>query len=304
MFGEIFYWVFNMSIVASLMGLIVMAIMKIRVIPKRISFFLWLVPFIRMCVPFGINNPYSLMSLISLFGTKTVTFYCVLNRIRFSFTNCARAAESYFPIVYEYNVLDDLFEILAAIWLIVVFTVIMTLGVLYFASLKEIKTARHLRDNIYLSEKVQSPAVYGIIKPKIILPVAYENADIKYILSHENMHIRHADNFWRLLAFLAASVHWFNPLAWVFLKRFLSDIELVCDENAIKNYNEEERKDDARTLLSCAENKTVFASAFGGAKLKTRINNILSYKNMTGVSAFSFMMIIVLIMLALLTNAA
>lgn len=304
MFGEIFYWVFNMSIVASLMGLIVMAIMKIRVIPKRISVFLWLVPFIRMCVPFGINNPYSLMSLISLFGTKTVTFYCVLNRIRFSVTNYAGVAESYFPVVYKYNVLDDLFEILAVIWLIVAFTVIMTLGVLYFASLKEIKTARHLRDNIYLSEKVQSPAVYGIIKPKIILPVAYENADIKYILSHENMHIRHADNFWRLLAFLAASVHWFNPLAWVFLKRFLSDIELVCDENAIKNYNEEERKDYARTLLSCAENKTVFASAFGGAKLKTRINNILSYKNMTGVSAFSFMMIIVLIMLALLTNAA
>ena len=73
MIGQICYWIFNMSIVASFMGLIVLALRKIRLIPHRVSVFLWLIPFFRMTNPLGLNNPYSLMSLISRFTTKTVT---------------------------------------------------------------------------------------------------------------------------------------------------------------------------------------------------------------------------------------
>lgn len=36
-FGEIFYWVFNMSIAASIAGLVVLLIGRIRRLPRRIA---------------------------------------------------------------------------------------------------------------------------------------------------------------------------------------------------------------------------------------------------------------------------
>lgn len=290
-----------MSIIASFMGLIVLLIRQIRVIPRRISVFLWAVPFLRMCIPVGLNNPYSLMSFISHFTTKAVTVYQPAEDISFSATNVVMAANSYFPITYKAELFRKIFDVASLIWLIASSAIILTLGVLYVTTLRETKSATRLHDNIYLSEKVQSPAVYGIFKPKIILPVSSEKNE--YIIRHENTHIRRLDNLWRILAFLLVSVHWFNPLAWLFLKLFLNDLELACDESAISGYDEEQRKKYARSLVDIAESKSMFVSAFGGAKIRVRIGNILSYKKMTVLSLFGFSALVVSVIIVLLTNA-
>ncbi len=303
MLGELFYWVFNMSIVASFMGLLVLIIRAIRAIPRRISVFLWVVPFIRMCIPFGLNSPYSLMSLISRFTTRTITVYQPAEDIAFSVTNSVMAANSYFPITYKVSILDKVFELSSLVWIVIALAIVIALGILYAATLYEIKDAKRLSGNVYLSDKVQSPAVYGIIKPRVVLPFSYGGRDIRYILKHETTHIRRADNLWRLFAFLAAAIHWFNPFSWLFLRLFLSDIELACDEAAAAGYGGEERKEYARSLLACAESKNLFASAFGGAKIRTRIENVLSYKRMTGISAVSFTFLFASIIYVLITNA-
>jgi len=294
MFGELGYWIFNMSIIASVMGLAVLMIRKIKFIPHRMSVFLWIIPFIRMCVPLGINSPYSLMTIISRLTTKTVTVYQPAEDIAFSITNAVMAANSYFPITYKVNVLSRVFEIAA---------LIIALVILYTETKREMKDSECLYQNIFLSEKVQSPAVYGIIRPRIILPAYYAGIELKYVLQHERTHIRRCDNLWRLLGFLVAAVHWFNPLSWVFLKGFLTDMELACDEIAVSKYNDEDRKEYARSLLNCIRSKNVFASSFGGAKVRMRIENIFSYKHMTVVSAVCFAILIIAIIYILLTNA-
>ena len=303
MIGECCYWIFNMSIVASVMGLLVLAIQKVKFIPHRVSVFLWVIPFIRMCIPFGINSPYSLMTLISRFTTKTVTVLQPADDLTLSMTNAIMAANSYFPITYKVNMLSRVFEIAGFIWLIGTLAIIIALAILYMATKHEIKDSRLLEQNVYLSEKIESPAVYGIIKPKIVLPTTLVNANLEYVLQHERTHIRRCDNLWRLIGFLLTAVHWFNPLSWVFLKVFLSDMELACDERAISQYNDEERKEYSRTLLNCAQSKSVFVSAFGGAKVRTRVENVLSYKQMTLVSAVGFVLLMIAIIYTLLTNA-
>lgn len=292
-----------MSITASFMGLLVLLIRAIHVIPRRISVFLWTVPFIRMSIPLGLDSPYSLMSFISRFTTKTITVYRPADDITFSFMNSVMAANSYFPITYKMSVLDRVFGIASLVWIIVALAMIIALGILYGTTLYEVRDAKHWHENIYLSDKIQSPAVYGIIKPKILLPSSYEQKEVRYILKHEATHIRRADNLWRILAFLIVAVHWFNPLAWIFLKLFLADVELACDETAIAKYSEEERKSYAGSLLDCAESKSLFASAFGGAKIRTRIEHILSYRKITGISLLSFSILILSILFVLLTNA-
>lgn len=303
MFGEVFYWVFNMSIIASLMGLIVLLIRAIRVIPRRISVFLWAVPFLRMCIPVSLNNPYSLMSFLSRYAIRTITVYQPADKITLSTMNYIRAADSYFPITYKVDLLENIFGAASLIWLVIALAIIVMLGISYFSVLEEVGDAKHLRDNIYLSETLQSPVVCGILKPKILLPSSYESKDNQYILKHEVTHIRHLDNLWRVLAFLIVSVHWFNPFSWLFLKLFLTDMELACDECAIAQYNEEQRKEYARALVDIVESKNLFVSAFGGAGIKRRIINILSYKRMTGLSLLGFSALIISILIALLTNA-
>lgn len=292
-----------MSIVASFMGLIVMLLRKIRFIPRRVSVFLWIIPFLRMTVPVGLNSPYSLMSLVSRFTTRTVTVYQPSDDIAFSFSNSIRAAESYSPITYKVNILGTVFSVAGMIWIVVSLALLIALTPIYVSTKNAVADSRHLESNIFFSDKVDSPAVYGIIRPKIIIPGSYKDMELKYIIRHEKTHIKRLDNLWRILGFITASVHWFNPLSWVFLKAFLNDLELSCDEMAVSGYDKEERKEYARTLLSCSGSKSLLVSAFGGAKVRTRIENVLSYKKMTAFSALGFALLVVVIIFTLITNA-
>ncbi len=303
MIGQICYWIFNMSIVASFMGLIVLALRKIRLIPHRVSVFLWLIPFFRMTIPLGLNNPYSLMSLISRFTTKTVTVYDPGYDIALSATNTLMAADSYFPMTYKIDILRPVFAVAGTVWITIAMAILIALTVIYITTKREIKDAENLKDNICLSSKVTSPAVYGIIRPRIVLPSSYKDKELEYIVRHEKTHIRRLDNLWRILGFITAAIHWFNPLSWIFLKIFLTDLELACDEMAVAGYDAQERKEYARTLLSCSESKSMLVSAFGGAKVRTRIENVLSYKRMTWFAAAGFTVLIVIIIYTLITNA-
>lgn len=218
--------------------------------------------------------------------------------------NHVMGANSYFPITYKVNLLEDLFNITSVIWLIVALAAILTLTIIYFVTLGEVKDAQNMEGNVYLSDKIKTPALYGIIKPKIILPIEYEASELKYILLHERAHMKRKDNFIHLLALVVVCLHWFNPLAWLMLKLLYSDIELACDELVLSKCNEAERKEYAYTLLHTAEKTNVFAASFGGAKIRLRIENVLSYKKVSLASWVAFSALLISIAYILLTNAS
>ena len=303
MLGEIFYWIFNMSIASTVCAVLILPLRFVKKIPRRFFIWLWLIPFIRMCIPVGISSKYGIMALISKFTTKTVVIYEMGDGSALTATNHIMGADSYFPIVYKVNLLEDVFNVASVIWLAVALASILTLTVLYFTTLGEIKDAYHLRDNIYQSDKIKTPAVYGIVKPKIVLPIEYRESELKYILMHERAHIRRSDNIIRLLAFVVVCLHWFNPFAWLVLKMLYLDIELACDEAVLSKCNKSERTEYARALLLAAEKTNVFAASFGGSKIRLRIENILSYRKMTVLSLIGFSALISAIFYVLLTNA-
>lgn len=303
MLHEVFYWIFNMSITATVSGIVVLLLKSIKRIPRRIALYFWLVPFIRLVLPVGMNSPYSFMTLLSEFSIKTVTVYLHDDKFEFSMTNSIGAAESYFPVTYKINVVENIFHIASVFWLIVLVIAIAAFLIIYITSVNEVKKTTHIKGNIYVSERIKTPAVYGILKPKIILPVSYNESYSGLIIMHEEMHIRRKDNLWRILAFMIALVYWFNPFVWLFLKEFLSDVELSCDEKLVTIIGEERKKEYAQLLLRERENTNLLSSAFGGAKIRTRIENILSYKKITIVSSIVFMLLFTVISLVLLTNA-
>ena len=292
-----------MSITAALTGVIVMLVRLIKKMPRRVTVFLWIIPFLRMIVPFGLNSKYGLMALLSKLTTKTIVVYQPTDDIAFSMTNSVMAADTYFPITYKVNILENIFSVASIIWIIVSLAILLMLIVTYFTTIYEIKGSTQLKDNIFLSEKIVSAAVYGIRKPKIILPASYKGRDIELIVLHEKTHIRSFDNLWRMIAFVIVAVHWFNPLSWLFLKGFLADLELSCDERVLAKLGSDHAKDYASSLLESRQGATVFASAFGGAKIRTRIENILSFKKLTWLSLAVLIVLIGTIFYVLLTNA-
>ena len=303
MIGEICYWLINMSIVASFMGLIVMLIRKIRFIPRRVSVFLWIIPFLRMMVPVGINSQYSLLSLTSKLLIDSIRTYQPSEDIDLSFVNTIKAAESYSPITFKAQMLETVFNVAGMVWITVSLALIIALTILYISTKRAVSDSKLMEANIFLSDKVDSPAVYGIFRPGIIIPDSYKEMELEYIIRHEKTHIRRLDNLWRIIGFLTACVHWFNPLSWVFLKAFLTDLELACDEMAVSGYDIDKRKEYARALLMCSQSKSMLVSAFGGAKVRTRIENVLSYKKMTAISAIGFTLLVLVIIFTLITNA-
>ncbi len=302
MLGDWFYWVLNMSIAAALAGLPVLLVRLIRAVPRRVSVFLWLIPFLRMTVPVSIDAPWSVMNLVGRLCFRTVTVWEPWDGVALTAINGIRAASGYFPIVYRVNLLEKIFSTGGVIWIIGAAALWLTGIILYAGTLRELEDAEPLGDKVYRSQKVQGPAVYGIFRPKIILPPGLTGETAEYVLLHERTHIRRGDNFWRVLAFAAAAVHWFNPLAWIFLKLFLEDLELTCDEAVAARLGENERRSYASALVGCAEEQSVFASAFGGAKIRTRIERILSFKGMTAFSAVAFALLAAVVILTLVTN--
>ena len=306
MLGEVFYWLFNMSLAASLVGLIVLGLRAIPRLPRRFACWLWLIPLFRMWIPVGMGSRWSLMTLLSKLTTRTVVVW-ERGDMSFAYTNMVMAANSYFPVTYRINLLEHLFRTVAVIWLAVSAAILIALAWLYITTKRELRDAAHWRENIYLSDKITSPALYGIFRPRIILPCGWESReDLALILAHENAHARHGDNFWRVVVFVTAAIHWFNPLAWLFLRAALSDMELYCDERMLKRLNPKERKSYALALVNSAQvmrEKNLFASAFGGAGIRVRIDRILNYRRLSLFSAVCFALLALVIAFVLLTNA-
>ena len=187
MLSEIFYWVLNISIIGSATGLIVLSLRKIKFLPRSVIYVLWVLPLIRLWLPFGIANEYSLLSLISRFTTKTVVIWEESPQL--TTTNSIMGATSYFPIEYKTDLLENVFNVASVIWIIVCCAAILTSVLLYFFAKSELKSAELIKDNVYKSDRITTTAVYGVICPKIIIHSGIASGDIDYIILHEQTHI-------------------------------------------------------------------------------------------------------------------
>lgn len=301
--AKLLYWIINMSIMTSVVGVILLGIRKIRFVPRRMVFLLWIIPLLRGVVPLYMNSYISIMNLLFSRLGKTVPEYIFNNQVTLSIANYLTLADEYEPFHFQSIMLERLFFVLSIGWMAGMILLIATWMVSYCMEKKKISGAEHWKDNVWFSSELQGAAVYGIIKPKVVMSMIYIERDIEYILQHEKMHIKRKDNLWRILGFGVAAIHWFNPLIWILLKIFLSDMEMACDEAVISKYDEQERRQYALMLIECKANDDLLSSSFGGTNLRSRICFIITFKKMLMISICGLSVLILLVFCALLTNA-
>lgn len=112
---------------------------------------------------------------------------------------------------------------------------------------------------LYKSTVIDSPMLVGILKPCIYMPSALlaemegKENDICLILHHELVHYKRKDIWYKWLFQAVLCVHWFNPLLYVFNRKFNMDCELACDEKVMALLTEKGRRDYGNVLLDVAQ---------------------------------------------------
>lgn len=160
------------------------------------------------------------------------------------------------------------------------------------------------------SDRVSTPLTYGVLRPVILLPKNIDLEDeetMRYVLTHELVHIRRFDAVSKLLLVAAVCVHWFNPLVWVMYVLANRDIEISCDEAVIRAFGGESKACYARALIRMEERRsgpTAFYNGFSKNAIEERIVSIMKIRKTSAVAVLMAAALIAGTGAALATSAA
>lgn len=307
---DVFLKIVNLSISASWL---ILAVLVLRVVlkkaPKWVMPLLWGVVALRLVCLFSIESALSLIPSAETIPSEIVT-------------------ETREPVLYEQATLDIVtnptlppaaevpvgvsrqqaqvdFNIYSVLWLAGMAALLVHALVSAGKLKRKLATAILLRDNIYESEFVDSPFVFGVVKPNIYLPMHMDEGTAAHVIAHERAHLARRDHWWKVLGYLVLALHWFNPLVWVAYILFCRDIELACDEKVVKGLDGAARADYSQALLSCAAPRRAVAAcplAFGEGNIKTRVKSALHYKKPAFWVAAAAVLAVVIVAVCFLTN--
>ena len=172
---------------------------------------------------------------------------------------------------------EQIFNILAMVYLIGTALVALFYIIQYIGIRRRIGLAVKDEGNVWLCENIASPFVIGLIKPRIILPYGLNEEEKSHVLKHERTHIKHNDQIIRMVGMICIVLHWWNPLVWLAVHKMNQDMEMFCDEAALKDATVLEKKSYANTLLAFSVRNSSFSVglAFGESNTEKRVENIM-----------------------------
>lgn len=129
----------------------------------------------------------------------------------------------------------------------------------YISLINEICKEQNKKNNFCVIEaKVDTPCLFGIINPYIIMPKDYDKImnqqELYFILRHETAHHFNFDLVIKLIVNIIVMLYWWNPICWIMRKQadVILDMRVdqkltISDSNLITAY--------LKCLVKVAENK-------------------------------------------------
>ena len=279
--APIFYKVIFMSITATLTGLFILLIEKLfdkHILPIW-KYIMWMIMIIALIIPYRPKSNFSIVS--NLDNVQNISYREEYDLIR-SKNNYESISENEIEIedmkkentkiFYKSAVFD---VILPIIWLIGVFSfaIYFLFSRIFFINniiknskndsdilnLKNeccIKLKIHKKISVFIQDIITTPAITGIIKPKIILPSYSKEIDknqLKYIILHELGHYKRKDLWLNELLLILNCIYWFNPFIIFLFKKVRFDMEVLNDSYILEKIGDAESKSYAKSLVTVLE---------------------------------------------------
>ena len=304
---------FQMSVAGGVLILFIVVIRALAIhrLPKTTFLALWMIAALRLLLPFSIPLTFNIHIGLDVFSD-------VVQELPSG--NIASTLPGDSPPSYDIGTAVpspatehiSTFEIL---WLVGVLLLAIYFSISYFRSMRKFRmsipdntpyiqnwlTAHQISRPLAVrsSDLISSPLTYGILHPVILLPKKLDRNDqvaLKYVLTHEYVHIRRFDAITKILFAAVLCIHWFNPFVWVMYVLANRDMELSCDAWVIRMMGEKNRSSYALMLIKMEERRngmSALCSHFGKNAITERIEAIMKFKKTSTIACALALVVVV-----------
>ena len=284
---RIFSALLNRAVAATLL---ILAVCVYRALspkaPKWTRLFLWVLAGLRLCLPFSIRSAWSLVPSEKILDYETAQ-YAAKPEITSGIAALNRAVNPAFGESFaatpaaSINPLQVWMHLAGIVWAVGVLALLLAALVSVWKLRRRVQASIELTKGVRLCDAIDTPFLLGLFRPTVYLPSQLSQRERDVVLAHEAAHKTHGDCIWKLLGYGILCVYWFYPPVWLGYGLFCRDLELACDERAVKRLSLEEKKRYASVLLSCSVPRGSFPVcplAFGEVGVKERVKRVLDKK--------------------------
>ncbi len=289
---------FQMSVAGGVLILFIVVIRALAIhrLPKTTFLALWMIAALRLLLPLSIPMPFKIHIDLDVFSD--VVQKLPSGNIGFPIPGESRHAYDTGAVVS--SPAAERISIFVILWLVGVLLLALYFSISYLRSMRKFRMSvpdntPYIREwlnahqivrpiEVRSSDLISSPLTYGILHPVILLPKKLDRNDqaaLKYVLTHEYVHIRRFDAITKILFAAVLCIHWFNPFVWVMYVLANRDMELSCDAWVIRMMGEKNRSSYALMLIKMEERRSGMSalySHFGKNAISERIEAIMKFK--------------------------
>ena len=282
----LFTLVITTSLYASIVGLVILLFNRIlsnRLNPKW-HFLIWTVLIVKLLIPIGPESSLSLFDAVPQAAhiPVKVTYQPVLptqtpveiTQPRFQSSPILKHTESSGKPTQE--LISQAEKAMPYIWLLD--ASILALWLLYsnYTLQQRLKKSKaDVPDTLYMilenckrlmeinkkieitiQDTIDSPSVFGIIRPRILISpetMKLDHKEISYIFLHELAHFKRKDLLINYLLLGLQVIHWFNPVIWYCFRIIRRDMEVAADHRVLSVLQEGEGREYGKALLTVLE---------------------------------------------------
>ncbi|OAA86333.1 M56 family metallopeptidase [Clostridium ljungdahlii] len=348
----LYKWVLYLSFLASFLIIFFLVMKKIfkRKLMIEIQYIIGILILIRLVIPTLPKSSFSIFNIIPCYFNRPP----VVSEID-KFNYDQYLTESVSPksvsgiegtsryrylnpisIIDKFSIPESSIKITFEIWYVGFVLSILYNLILYIACLKKINKYVYVKDkriisilqkckndmnikkdiNVVQGLNIKSPAIFGIFKPKILMPLAViinmNDDSIKNIFLHELSHYKKKDILINYIILIVKVLYWFNPIIWYFINEIKKDMELSCDSLALSYIETDRIKEYGYTMIDLIKYSKVTGRfdtniAVGisvDAKYMTkRITLIKKFEKISPKSVISSIIVLCLCIAIMLTEA-
>ncbi|ULT59540.1 DUF4309 domain-containing protein [Neobacillus drentensis] len=321
--SAVFKEVLLLSFMGSILALGILAVKAIfrQRLSAKLHYYIWILLVLRLIVPIDIQSHISFMNFIPI-EQKELDPHFIAEQYVPNIIPNSTITTGNTPSKEESNALADpgiigaivSYDTAAVLWIIGVSSIllyILCVNILMRAKLKKcsvceredlIEILEAEKTKLKVNSKIKiiynnyskSPAVYGIIHPKIIIPEGLIDKltpeEFGFVLSHELTHIKNKDLVVNTLLMIVKAIYWFNPLIWYSLNQVKQDCEVACDASVISTLKTEEVEKYGQTIINMLrlfseKRSTTGTLGYASTYNKRRIVMITQFKKSSAICA-------------------